>query len=81
MLGNITVDNTVSDKCNDTRLSIIDFAQMSSIAYYLPNASLVESIMEETLPGWDIVHTKVYNTTNASYTTYMHLRRGSHSAE
>lgn len=75
MLGNITVDNTVSDKCNDTRLSIIDFAQMSSIAYYLPNASLVESIMEETLPGWDIVHTKVYNTTNASFTTYMHLRR------
>jgi len=68
---------TVSDKCHDTRLSIADFGQISTIAGYLPNISKVKLVLHYNLPGWTPVHQQIYNLSNGSFTTFIHLRRGS----
>jgi len=70
---------TVSDKCEDTRLTVTDFGQLSSVAGYLGEkrgSDRANITIAYNLPGWDIVHRQVYNTSGGKTTSFVHMRRG-----
>jgi len=70
---------TVSDRCNDTMLSVVDFGQISSIAGYLQNTTQVNLVLGEYLPGWHVVYSQVYNVSNTGRTSFIHIARGATS--
>jgi len=71
--------DTVSDRCQDTRLSIVDFGQIATIAGFIPDKDKVHENVEKYLPGWDIEYMQTYNITPGAHTqtTFIHLTRGS----
>jgi len=70
---------TVSDRCQDTRLSIVDFGQISTTAGFLPNTTRVAENVEKYLPGWEVRKVNTYNLTANTTTSFLHLSRGSTS--
>eukprot|EP00928_Gymnodinium_smaydae_P034317 TRINITY_DN24351_c0_g3_i1.p1 TRINITY_DN24351_c0_g3~~TRINITY_DN24351_c0_g3_i1.p1 ORF type:complete len:1096 (-),score=153.83 TRINITY_DN24351_c0_g3_i1:175-3420(-) len=70
--------DTVSDRCGDTRLSLIDFGEMAGMAYHLPNVSATNVVLNKFFPGWKLVYWQAFNTgkDKQTYTTFLHLRRG-----
>jgi len=71
--------DSVKDKCADTHLSIIDFGQMATMSYYLPDVSAVQAAIHTYFPGWQLVHNQVYDFAKGHYTTFLHISRGSTS--
>lgn len=67
---------TVSDQCNDTKLNVVDFGQIATVAGYLPNLTKVNLTIEKYLPGWTTVYSQAYNTSNGNFTSFIHLMRG-----
>ncbi|CAK0827800.1 unnamed protein product, partial [Prorocentrum cordatum] len=64
-------DDIVSTRCNDNRLSLVDFAHMSRIAY--KNQSETEEELERILPGWTVNQTEQKDFKGVSF---MHLTKG-----
>jgi len=71
--------DTVSDRCEDSRLSLVDFGQISTIAGLIPNTTKVDQAVAKYLPGWTIKKIQTYNLTAGTTTTFIHLIRGSTS--
>mmetsp|Transcript_55908 Transcript_55908/g.141571 ORF Transcript_55908/g.141571 Transcript_55908/m.141571 type:complete len:543 (-) Transcript_55908:9-1637(-) len=70
---------TVSDSCTDTDLSIVDFAEIATITYYMTSNETVQGIVSMYFPGWHLEHYQVYNITENARTSFIHLKRGTTS--
>jgi len=79
------VQGTVSKRCNDTSLTLVDFGHLAAVAGYLsatPNCTLgemrdaVSPFLEEYLPGWEVKYSQVYNVQEKKHSTFVHLVRG-----
>jgi len=66
---------TVSDKCSDTHLTVIDFGQMASLSYHLPNQTSLQAAIAEEFPGWHLEHMHLYDIEQRHYTTFYHMTR------
>jgi len=69
-------DDTVSDKCNDDHLSVVDFGQLAGLAGFAENLTLAELAINQNLPGWEVMYSQMYNIEKNHFNTFMHLRRG-----
>jgi len=72
------ISDTVSRRCNDTKLTIADFGHLSMLASYIPHQERVEQFRERYLPGWQVKSWKHYNvsTTDHVRNTFAHIQRG-----
>lgn len=68
---------TVSERCQDTSLGIVDFGEMANLAYHLPNIARVNTTMERYFPGWHLVAFQTYDVHAGKLNTFIHLQRGS----
>lgn len=69
--------DTVSDRCNDTRLTVVDFAHMSQVPYYLPNEQEASDVLQHHFPGWTVKSFQNLNSESEDYLTFAHIVRGS----
>lgn len=69
--------DTVSERCNDTQLSIVDFGQMSSVPYYLPDKPRASEVLHRYFPGWAVKSVHNLDSKAEKYLTFVHLARGS----
>jgi len=63
-------NETVSDSCHDTQLSLVDFGKMSEISYAL-NQNEASQNLSAAFPGWNLV----YKTEPGSQINFMHVKR------
>eukprot|EP00929_Paragymnodinium_shiwhaense_P082973 TRINITY_DN4400_c0_g1_i1.p1 TRINITY_DN4400_c0_g1~~TRINITY_DN4400_c0_g1_i1.p1 ORF type:complete len:1005 (-),score=153.49 TRINITY_DN4400_c0_g1_i1:239-3253(-) len=68
--------DSVSERCEDTRLTIVDFAHLAALAGYLPNQTLVNDSLEEYFPGWYMAYNQSYGAKDHRNSTFAHFVRG-----
>jgi hypothetical protein len=71
---NQTHNDTLSDQCADTVLTVADFAHLSRVPYYMENPWKVNAMLKHYFPGWTIYRWKKY--TDPMRNSLLHLRRG-----
>lgn len=73
--------DSVSDRCEDTSLGIVDFGQLAMIASYTPNKAQLDEVLATYLPGWRRAPkgTHVYDIEKGRRNTFVHLVRGNTS--
>lgn len=69
-------NDTMSSTCNDTRLALVDFAQMSSACYELVDKEENETKVElnRTFPGWQLI--KRVRQLDFKDISFIHIKRG-----
>jgi len=64
---------TVSTRCHDTSLTLVDFGALSKMAYL--NDTTLNISLVEYFPGWQLVHFEEYQPSDGSLTRFFHIRR------
>jgi len=71
----MALNETVSDRCHDTQLSLVDFGKMSEISYAQSQAEANQRL-NTSFPGWKVVH----KTERSDHIDFMHVKRvGGHT--